>query len=137
MKSVKNSKLVSAMPLIGVLLVAAAFWANHLSINTIACVFISGIGCTWVGLGVLGIFIKELGSEYLRKQEINQKDERNIQIREKSGYLAFAVTLLSLAILEFVFLLTDNDIACIFIIGAMIIHIGSFFIALFYYGKKL
>jgi len=132
-----NTKLAAIMPAIGFLLLAASFLAKHLGVNLIATCFLAGFGSAWIGLGVIGIFIKRLNPEYLKKQEINQKDERNIQIREKSGYITFLVTLFSLAILEFVFLLTDHDFACVLTIGAMSIHIASFFIALFYYDKKL
>ena len=136
MKPVKN-KLVSTMPAIGFLLVAASFLAKHLGVNPIAACFLAGFGSAWIGLGVIGVFVKRLNPEYLKGQEINQKDERYIQIREKSGYIAFLVTLFSFAILEFVFLLADNDIACILTIGAMAVHIASFFIALNYYNKKI
>ena len=132
-----NTKLAASMPVIGFLLLAASFLTKHLGVNMIATCFLAGFGSAWIGLGVIGIFVKRLNPEYIKKQEINQKDERNIQIREKSGYITFLVTLFSLAILEFVFLLTDNDIACMLTIGIMAVHIASFFIALFYYGKKI
>ena len=132
-----NTKLATAMPVIGFLLLTASFLAKNLGASPIACEFMAGIGSAWIGLGVIGVFIKRQKPEYARKMEINQKDERNIQIREKSGYVSYLVTLFTLAILEFVFLLTDNEFACILTIGAMAVHIVSFFIALFYYNKKI
>jgi len=114
-----------------------SFLLKHLGIPVISCTFLAGIGCAWVGIGVIGIFIKRLKPEYIKKQEIQQKDERNIQIREKSGYASWLVTLFSLMILELVFLIIDNDVACMLTIGVMAVHIASFFVALFYYDKKL
>jgi dipeptide/tripeptide permease len=132
-----NKKLVPRMPAIGCLLVGISFLMSELNIGSTACSFLSGFGCAWVGMGVVGIFIKRRRPEYAKKREISQKDERNTQIREKPGYLSFAVTLLVFAILEFVFLLLNDEIACILAIGAMAIHIASFLIAQSYYDKKL
>jgi uncharacterized membrane protein len=110
---------------------------SQLGISPSACAFLSGLGCAWVGMGVIGIFIKRMRPEYVRKQEISKKDERNIQIREKSGYLAFLITLFVFTVLELVFLMLDNELACILTICAMAIHIASFFLARSYYDKKL
>ena len=137
MKKPINTKLASAMPIIGFLLLAASILMKHIGTNIIATCFVSGIGCAWVGLGVIGIFIKRLKPEAVKKMEIDQKDERNIQIREKSGYVSFLITLFSLMLLEFTFLILDNDFACILTIGVMAIHLLSFFIAQFYYDKKI
>ena len=137
MKPVQNNKLVSRMPTIGFLLVAAAFLAKHIGVSPIAACFLAGFGSAWIGLGILGVFMKKLSPDYVKKQEINQKDERSIQIREKSGYISYLITLFSFAVLEFIFLLTDNNIACVFTIGAMALHIASFFIALCYYNRKI
>jgi len=132
-----NTKLTASMPVIGFVLLASSFLLKHLGVNMIAACFLAGFGSAWIGLGVIGVFMKRLNPEYLKKQEINKKDERNVQIREKSGYITFLITSFSFAVLEFVFLLTDNNIACVLAIGAMAIHIASFFIALFYYDKKI
>jgi len=132
-----NTKLASSMPVIGFLSLAASFLIKHLGANMIAVCFLAGIGSAWVGIGVIGVFVKRSKPEYVKKQEINQKDERNIQIREKSGYITYLITLFSLMILAFVFLLFDNNLACILTIGALAVHIVSYFIALSYYNTKL
>jgi len=132
-----NTKLGSAMPIIGFLLLAASFLMKHLGVNLIAICFVSGVGCAWVGLGVIGIFVKKLKPESTKKMEIDQKDERNIQIREKSGYVTFLITLFTLMLLEFTFLVLDNALACILTISVMAIHLLSFFIGLQYYDKEL
>jgi len=137
MKKPINTKFASTMPVIGFLLLAASFLMEHLGVNLIAACFVSGIGCAWVGLGVIGVFVNRLKPESVKKMEIDQKDERNIQIREKSGYVTFLITLFALMLLEFTFLILDNDLACMLTIGVMAIHLLSFFIALFYYDKKL
>ena len=137
MKKPINTKLASYMPIIGSGLLSLSFLLKHLGANLIATCFVAGIGCAWVGLGVIGIFVKRLKPESVKKMEIDQKDERNIQIREKSGYVTFLITLFTLMLLEFVFLVLDNDIACILTIGVMAVHVVSYFIGLLYYDKKL
>ena len=137
MKKPINTKLTSAIPVVGFLLLATSFLMKNLGANLFATCFASGIGCAWVGLGVVGIFVKRLKPESVKKMEIDQKDERNIQIREKSGYITFLITLFTLMLLEFTFLILDNDLACILTIGVMAAHLLSFFIALYYYDKKL
>ena len=132
-----NTKIAAAMPVVGLLLLAASFLLKSIDAGTAAAGFTAGIGSAWIGLGVLGLIIKRLRPEYVKKLETEQKDERNMQIREKSGYVSFLATLFSMVVLEIIFLLTDNDIACILVIGAMAVHIASFIIALFYYDKKL
>ncbi|MDR2712679.1 MAG: hypothetical protein LBB91_06145, partial [Clostridiales bacterium] len=77
-----NTKLAAFMPTIGFLLLAISFLLKHLGVPIIACEFLAGIGCAWGIMGVIGIFIKRLKPGYVKKQEISQKDERNIQIRE-------------------------------------------------------
>ena len=47
MKSGINTKIASARPNIGFLLIAASFAAKHLGVSMTACCFISGVGCAW------------------------------------------------------------------------------------------
>jgi uncharacterized membrane protein len=137
MKSGINNKLASRMPAIGCLLVGVSFLMNQLNVNPHACSFLSGIGCAFVGMGVIGILIKRIRPEYSKKLEINQNDERNIQIREKSGYIAYLLTLFVFTALEVVFLMLDNQLAGALTILAMSIHITTFIIAQAYYNRTL
>ncbi|MDR1042769.1 MAG: DUF2178 domain-containing protein [Clostridiales Family XIII bacterium] len=137
MKPWINTKLIPHLPAIGCLLVGISFVMSLLNVSPEACAFLSGLGCAWVGMGVLGILIRKMRPEYAKRHAINQKDERNTQIREKSGYLSFLLTLFVFTVLELIFLMLDDKLACILTICAMAIHIASFFIALSYYGKKL
>jgi uncharacterized membrane protein len=137
MKPRINQKLIQYMPAIGCLLVGVSFVMGQLDVNPDAYAFLSGLGCAWIGMGVIGILIKRIRPEYVKRHEINQNDERNTQIREKSGYVSFLVTLFAFAVLELVFLMLNNKLACLLTICAMAIHIASCFIAQLYYGRKL
>ena len=132
-----NIKLAASILFVGFALFALSNLLKHLGVPFIVYSFLAGISCALTGIGVIAVFIKRLAPEYSKKQQIQQKDERNIQIREKSGYASWLVTLFSLMVLEFVFLVIDNDVACMMTIGVMAVQIASFFAALFCYNKKL
>ncbi|MCL2545148.1 MAG: DUF2178 domain-containing protein [Clostridia bacterium] len=132
-----NKKLLDFFPIAGALLVAASFAAKYLGASDAARGFMAGLGCAWVGVGAAGAIIQRLNPEYAKKMAILQKDERNVLIREKSGYITFLVTLFTLAILAFTFLMLDSDLACALTLAAMAVHVGSFFAAMLVYGKKL
>jgi len=132
-----NTKMLSALPIIGFILVVISFAIKFLGAPEAVRGFMAGLGCAWVGLGVVGALVQRFNPAYARKLEIMQKDERNTVIREKSGYVTFLVTLFALAILVFAFLLLDSDLACALALVAMAVHIASFFIAMLVYDKKL
>ena len=132
-----NKKLLDFFPIVGALLVAASFVAKYLGASDAARGFMAGLGCAWIGLGMVAALIERLRPGHKKEMEIMQKDERNVLIREKSGYTAFLISLFSFAVLALVFLLLDDDLACALTLGAMAVHVGSFFLAQCYYGKKL
>jgi cadmium resistance protein CadD (predicted permease) len=109
MKHLYSKKLSSAMPFIGFMLVVTSFLLKYYGVSYITTEFISGIGCAWVGIGIIGIIIKRLKPEITKKIEIDQKDERNMRIRDKSGYISFIITLFSFIVLEFIFLTLENN----------------------------
>jgi len=132
-----NKKMLFVLPVIGFLLVVLSFAAKSLGVPEAARGFVAGLGGAWVGLGAVGAILQRLNPTYVKKMEIMQKDERNTFIRLKSGYIAFMVTLFSLAVLAFTFLLLDNDLACALTLCAMAVHVGGFFVAMLVYDKKL
>jgi len=132
-----NKTLLSLLPALGFLCVAASLLAKHFGLNESFCGFLSGLGSAWVCFGVVGAILKRVNPAYVKRQEIEQKDERNIQMREKAGYVAFITTLFVFVLLGLVFLLLDNRLACILTLCAMAIHLLGFFAALFFYDKKI
>jgi hypothetical protein len=99
--------------------------------------FASGLGCGFILVGTISMLIKYRNPKYKRQEEIAQKDERNILIRIKAGYMSCLVTTLSLITLEIVFLIVDNWFACLLTICALAIHMIAFLVALYYYNKRL
>lgn len=137
MKPGSKNKLTSSLPYVGFLLVALAILAKHHGASVLFCCALSGFGSAWVGLGVFGVFLSKLSPKRVKQMEIDQNDERYIQIREKSGYASYLITMFILTIGIFLSFALDNSLACILAMSALAIHIAVFFIALFYYDKRL
>ena len=101
---------------------------------------------TMVGFGT-GIILVGAVSSYIRRRlknnpekakqlEIEEKDERNIQIREKAAYLAWSVDIAVLSVLVMIFNLIGDNTALGLASGALLIHIVSYFIFIKIFNKK-
>ncbi|MFA6648117.1 MAG: hypothetical protein WCS32_05715 [Candidatus Izemoplasmatales bacterium] len=101
---------------------------------------LSGFGGGIIGVGVVNILLKKLlekNPEKAKQYEINEKDERNITLREKSGYATWYSTLFILSAVSMTFVILDYMVAGFVAIGAMFLHIISFFIYLSVYNRKI
>ena len=101
---------------------------------------LSGFGAGIMAVGVVFIFRKraiERNPEKAKEYEINEKDERNIQINEKASYVAWYVTLFTLAALSLAFLIMDNMTACLLSLGVLFAHKISLLICVGVFRKKL
>lgn len=132
-----NAKLAAAFLSAGLLMIIVALILQRFEMHAQAISFLIGAGAAWIGLGILGMVIHKIKPAHAKQQEIAKKDERNMQIREKSGYISYWINMFALFILEVVFLLTNNEFACILTISVMFIQAVSFFAALHYYQNKL
>ena len=99
--------------------------------------FASGFGAAMIGVGVMNLFLITRKPEVIKQQEINQKDERFVKIREKSAYTTFFVTLFGMVAVEMIFLFMDYMIPCFIVIGLMAVHVISLFVSIYHYNKKL
>ena len=132
-----KNKVPFAVSALGIIIFAASLAAKHLGVDPAACGFLSGLGCSWAGLGVVILILLRLKPGYAKKYEIDQNDERNIQIRDKASYITFFATLFSLLALVVIFIATENIFGGILTICAMVIQLASYIIARFYYDKKI
>lgn len=99
--------------------------------------FASGFGAAMIGVGVMNLFLITRKPEVIKQQEINEKDERFVKIREKSAYTTFFVTLFGMVAVEMIFLFMDYMIPCFIVIGLMAVHVISLFVSIYHYNKKL
>jgi uncharacterized membrane protein len=99
-----------------------------------------GLGAGLIGAVVAKILMERMlyKDPVLAKQyEINEKDERNIRLREKAGYASWYSTMLMLAVITLIFLLLDYMVATFVLIGVLLIHLLSFFVYVNIYDKKI
>ena len=101
---------------------------------------LAGFGSGIVMVGAVNLYRLRLlknNPEKAKQIEINEKDERNIWLREKAGYTTWYITLFTLAILSMTLLVLDYKTACWLSLGALFIHIASLFIFINIYNKKI
>lgn len=99
-----------------------------------------GLGAGLVGAVGAKVFMERIlhRDPVLAKQyEINEKDERNIRLREKAGYASWYSTLLMLSLVALIFLLLDYMVATFILIGVLLVHLLSFFVYVYVYNKKI
>ena len=101
---------------------------------------LTGFGSGIVGVGVVSILRKrtiENDPQKAKQYEINENDERNIQIREKAGYATWYTTLFMLAAISMTFVVLDYKVAGFISLGALFIHIISLYVYINIYNKKI
>lgn len=101
---------------------------------------LTGFGAGIIGVGVVSIFRKRMidnNPQKAKEYEINEKDERNIRIREKAGYATWYTTLFMLAVISLTFVVLDYMVAGFIVLGALFIHISSLFIYIYIYNRKI
>lgn len=90
----------------------------------------TGLGSCFVVVSVIMLLVNRFKSEAKRKQEqIQLKDERNIQITRNALSISSIVALLLFAVMAFVFVALDYEIPSIIAIGAMWIQAIAFLAA--------
>ena len=133
----KTEKLFMFLICFGIALIGAGSIVKGIGHSSRFFEFAAGIGCAAVGWGSVCLILFKKKPEIAQRQEIEQNDERNTRIREKSGYNTFVVMLLYLLVAEVVFLALDVWIGCLVVICSMTIHVGSFLIFLCINSKKM
>jgi uncharacterized membrane protein len=99
-----------------------------------------GFGAGITGVGVVNLFRLKLimkDPEKARQLEIEEKDERNIRLREKAGYATWYLTLFTLAALSLTLLILDYKTACLLAFGVLLTHAAALFIWIYVYNERL
>jgi len=125
--------------IVGIILSIVGFTGNLiLKSENPAFSFTAGFGNSWICLGAVFTFLsRNQSAEKIKKREINQKDERNIAIREKSGLFAYIITVFLMTILMFTFIFLNIMLAFWLVFAFLMIIIFSFIGLTFYFDKKL
>jgi len=99
--------------------------------------FALGFGSAITAVAVCSLIVVKRRPDMLKEEEINEKDERHIQIRGRSAQNTFYISLFGMAAVEIVFLFMDYLIPCFVMIGLMFLHVISYFAFLGHYAKKM
>ena len=121
----------------GMVLIGASTLLKGSGIENRYFEFAAGIGGGAIGLGSFGLIYLRRHPVNAKQQEIHEKDERNIKIRETSAYNSFYLTLLCLVAAIFVFLILNNLVATGIVTVLVAVHVASFFILMSINSKKL
>jgi hypothetical protein len=121
----------------GILFYTSGAVARYMGLNHVVFSFLSGAGCGMLLVATISLFIRFRSPQQAQQQEIEQRDERNIQIRLLAGNTTFLATLPVLFVLAVVFLILGYDLAAILTIFALAAPVLIFSIALVYYNKKM
>ena len=133
-KTVTNYTLIIC---VGLVLIGSGSVMQNLGIESHIMGFTAGAGCALVGLGAIGLIILHFHPKSVEQQKIDNKDERNIKIREKSAYGAYAITSIAMGVAILVFVALNNMEACFIITMVLAVHTLSYLILMFVNNKKL
>jgi hypothetical protein len=98
----------------------------------------TGAGTAWIVVGIIAILrSKFMSKEKLRQEEINIKDERNIQIYRASYTIANTACTVLFAVMGFLFVGLGYQVPGLISIGALWVQVIVFLISYFYYRKKM
>ncbi|MCL2834421.1 MAG: hypothetical protein FWD78_14715 [Treponema sp.] len=138
-KQAKSLLLFIGIAVLAAGLLTAAFFPDANGVMRHLPAVLIGFG---VGLIVPGaIFMVMLkgtkkNPEKARQLEIDEKDERNIRLREKAGFTAWFITLFVIVVLLLTFLLIDNETGKWLALAALFIHVASYRIFYVIYKNK-
>jgi len=86
--------------------------------------FILGFAIAIMLVGLTFMFINRYSTEGAKQYEIDDKDERNIRIKEKASYITMFVAYGLIGLLAFAFLFMGyRDVAFITVAGAVVLRI--------------
>ena len=102
--------------------------------------FFAGVGA---GLMFAGAVFKVIfrnddnNPEAVKQREIDEKDERNIRIREKAGYASWYASLIIFVAMALVFVIMDYPLGYWMSAGAIVLHKVILLIFTSLYNKKM
>ncbi len=135
-KSKRNFILLICL---GIMLMIAGAVAEHLVDDSSIAGRLAGAGAGFgsgiAALGAVLLILINRNPEQVREQEINEKDERFIRIRERSAQGTWYITLFSLVALEITFLCLDYKAPLFAVLVVMAVHVFGY-LALLYRNSK-
>jgi len=122
-----------AMLILGVLLAITGFTINQEITSNILIM----IGSALTGVSIAGLMLVKLNPSHVKQEELEAKDERNIQITGKAATFAWYTGLLLCLALTIYLQATEEGAVPTLVSAIILIQIASFFAARLYFGKKM
>lgn len=98
----------------------------------------TGLGAVFIAIAVVSIIkTKAMSEEKLKEEEIERKDERNIQLMRASYTVAAAVAFIIFASMAFLFMALDYKVPGFIMVGCIYVQAASVFIAHKIFEKKM
>lgn len=98
---------------------------------------LSGIGGAWIGISARKLYYYRKNPEVIKKEYVNEHDERNIAIRGRAANMSVIMTMVVLAVAELLLMLLDMKIAAVIVFVALLIHILSYFAFIVFWSKRI
>lgn len=142
-KSLKGNRYWRTIFLVGLLtLIFGIIFSMNVSIESdnISMLqgMIVGLGASFTLIGIIKLIQNKMSPiEKLKANEIEAKDERNIEILRISLSISSTIATVLFAVLGFVFVALNYIVPAFIAVGAMYIQVLSYFIAYNYYNKKM
>ena len=141
MRTIKNLLLCAGIFLLLIGITSAILLESTNEIlNPLSFVMISmGTGCIGAGLSFMGFskYLYPKDPQLIKEIEIEEKDERNIRLREKAGYSSWIITQFVLTTVMLTFVILGYTVPSWFVVAALFIHNFSFVISLGVQSKKM
>lgn len=97
----------------------------------------TGIGAVFTGISIITLCRMRFAPEKLRKEEINLKDERNIQVTRASYAVSNAAASIMLGAMAFVLVYMDYIVPALIAVGVLCVQMLVFLISYRVFNKKM
>lgn len=98
---------------------------------------ITGIGAVFMGGGVITLYRLRYHAEKLREEEINLKDERNIQVTRASYAVSNASVTMMLGAMAFILVWLDYIVPALIAVGVLCVQMIVFLVSYRIISKKM
>lgn len=142
-KSMKDNRIWATLVVVGIISFVFGIIGNigvpdeADNISTLMGMF-TGVGCAFIAIGIFKlIHYKKTSAEKLKQEEIELKDERNIQLLRIACSVSNAAGYVLFAIMAFVFIALDYRIPAFICIGALYVQLLAFLISYRFYSSRM
>lgn len=124
--------ILAALGVLGVLLDIARAFNLFMLLGMLV-----GVGAVFIGGGMFTLIRARLKPEKLKEEEINRKDERNIQVTRASYAVSNTAAALLFGVMAFVLVLLDYITPALIAVGALCVQALVSALAYHFFNKRM